>query len=281
MGDVVPFPSKPIVSAVSDIEVAIARDQWERPLILPEDGGDPVAYRRASSVVEALEDHYGLNVWKARMTAQGLAMRPDLLHSVHTATKSELNDTLEEAFVYAGGDVAARNGSTLHALTDKLNQGLDVPEGLPNNIIAMLEAYERTVLSRFEYLDGEKFVVCDPIKVAGTYDTRLRHKQTGSIHIGDLKSGQNTKYLAIKLPAQVAVYAAGKWYTLDGERESHGADRDRGLLIHLPWVEKPEDAKCELRWIDLRVGRAAIKEALRIDTFRKIKSSQTLLAVRD
>lgn len=273
---VLPFTGKQVESAKSDIEAAIPRDRWDRPKIIPVGGGKPVAYRRASTVAEVLEDHFGLNQWKIRLTCEGLAQRPDLLQAVHTAKNpKEVGEIAEQAFIHAGGDRAARNGSTLHALTEKLDNGEDIPSGLPHNIVAMLEKYA-DVTSRFEVLDTERFVVQDKIKVAGTYDRRLYDTKTGLTLIGDLKTGQNPEYLKVKTPAQVAVYAAGVWYDLDGERESTGADRDKGVFIHVPWVEDPDEAVCELRWLDLRVGRAAIKEAFRVEQFRKMKASQTM-----
>jgi hypothetical protein len=272
--------AKPIVSAKSDIELEIARDQWDRPLILPPDGvGKPVAYRRASSVAEVLEDHYGLHQWQLRLVVEGLAQRPDLVQSTHTATKREIGLIAETAMEQAGAGVASRNGTTMHALTDLHDRGLPLPKGLPANIEAMLEVYIKTT-SRLEMLDSERFVVCDAIKVAGTYDRRVRDKKTGLEVIGDLKTGQNLKYLAVKAPAQVAVYAAGDHYDLDGEREAHGADRDRGMLIWLPWTDDPSEAICELRWLDLKIGRAAIKEAMRIDTLRKLTEAQTMPRVK-
>lgn len=278
MGTVVKFP-KPIVSAKSDIESAIARDRWDRPLIIPPDGeGKPVAYRRASTVAEVLEDHYGLDMWRRRLTAEGLARRPDLVQAIHTASKKEVGEICEEAFLYAGGDTASRNGSTMHALTDALDKGEDLPQGLPSHIVAMLEKYEEA-MKRFRYLDGERFVVQDRIKVAGTYDRRLYDEVTGETIIGDLKTGQSLAHLALKTPAQVAVYAAGVHYDLDGEREPHGASKDRGLLIHLPWTDNPSEAVCELRWLDLRIGRKAIMEAFRVERFRKMTSNQTMLHV--
>jgi len=270
---------KDLVPVESEVEMLVARDQWQRPLIIPPDGGDPVAYRRASTVAEALESHFGLHQWKTRVTAQGFAMRPDLLQAVHTASKKELGELCEQAFIAAGGEAAARNGSTVHALIDRLNRGEDVPPGLPSNIVAMLEEYEKA-MERFTWLDGEQFVVQDKIKVAGTYDGRYRDDQTGMVVIGDVKTSQSLEYHAVKTPAQVAVYASGVKYDLDGNREEHGADRDRGLFIWLPWTEDPKQALCELRWLDLRVGRQAILEAMRIDKFRKIKASQTLLHVK-
>lgn len=268
-------PSKKIVSAQSDTEAAIPRDRWDRPMILPVDGGKPVAYRRASTVAEVLEDHFGLEKWRLRLTAEGLAQRPDLVQAIHTASKKEIGVICEEAIEQAGGSVASRNGTTMHALTDRLDRGESRPKGLPANINAMLDAYEHE-MERFDYLDGERFVVQDKIKVAGTYDRRLYDKETGLTLIGDLKTGQSLAHLAVKTPAQVAVYAAGVWYDLDGERTPHGADRDRGLLIWLPWTDNPAEAVCEVHWLDLRVGRDAIKEAFRVERFRKMTPDQTM-----
>ena len=277
MSTVVPFP-KPIASAVSDVEAALARDRWERPLILPPDGGEPVAYRRASTVAEVLEDHYGLNEWRRRLTAEGLAQRPDLVQSIHTASRSEIAAICEEAFIQAGGDVASRNGTTMHSLTDRLDQGLPMPKGLPKHINAMLDAYVEA-MADWEYLDGERFVVQDKIKVAGTYDRRLRSPDQRVV-IGDLKTGQSLSHLALKTPAQVAVYASGQWYDLDGERTPHGAERDWGLLIWLPWTDDPKEAICELRWLDLRIGRKAIMEAFRVERFRRLNEKQTMTHVK-
>jgi hypothetical protein len=269
--------NKPLVAAEGGIEALVERDQWDRPKIIPPGGGKPVSYRRASTVAEAIDDHYGLDVWKQRLLAQGLAQRPDLVQAIHTATKSELADICEAAMDQGGANVASRNGSTMHALTDRLDRGEDMPPGLPSNIVAMLEAYEEQ-MKRFTYLDGEQFVVQDKIKCAGTYDRRLGYED--DILIGDLKTGQNWKRIALKTAAQVAVYAAAKRYSLDGEREDHGGLRDRGVFIWLPWTEDPSDARCEVKWLDLQSGRRAIMEAFRLEDFRKIKAEQIMLDIR-
>lgn len=269
--------AKSIVSAVSDFEAAIPRDRWDRPLIIPPDGGDPRPYRRASSVAEAIEDHYGLHQWELRLTAQGLAARPDLVFAVQTAkTPRDVGKIVEEAMEQAGRNTASRNGSTVHRLTDMLDHGQDVPAGLAINVEAMIDKYIE-VTSVLEVLGTERFVVQDKIEVAGTYDRLVRvksGKHKGRVLIGDLKTGQRLQYLGVKTAGQLAAYAAGVHYDLDGDRETHGAERDWGLLIHLPWAEHPDDARCDLLWMDLRIGRKAIAEAMRIDRFRKIKHTQ-------
>lgn len=273
---VIPFPggkknptgAKPIVSVKSDIEAALPRDQWDRPLIIPPGGGDPVAYRRASTVAEVLPDQTGLSKWRARLQAEGLAKRPDLTQAIHTADRKEMAAILEEAFLYAGGGVAAKNGETLHRLTELLDNGGETPQGLPDNIKAMIDAYQKA-MADWEVLDSERFVVQDAIQTAGTYDLRLRHKPSGMVVIGDKKTSQKMDHHVLKTPAQVAVYASGVWYDLDGDRTPHGADRDWGVFVWLPWTDEARTAMCEVVPMDLRLGREIIKEARKVEKFRK------------
>lgn len=266
---------KQVVSVKADVEASLPRDQWERPLIVPPGGGKPEAYRRASTISEELEDHFGLENWKRRLTLEGLAQRPDLVQAAHTANRREKTAIIEEALDQAGANIPSRNGTTLHRLTDMLDRTGDVPAGLPANIVAMLEAYEKAT-AHLEVLDTERFTVQDKIKAAGTYDRRLYDSRHHLTLVADLKTGQSLEHMATKTPAQVAVYASGVWYDLDAEREAHGADRDRGLLIWLPWCDDPNEAMCELHWLDLRTGRMAILEAMRINKIRKLKASQTM-----
>lgn len=270
---------KPLIPAHADVEAALPRDRWERPLIIPPDGGDPVAYRRASTVAEVLDSHYGLHKWEQRLLLEGLAMSPDLVQAAHTATNKEKMLMVDTALDRAGANTASQNGTTMHRLTERLDMGEPIPSGLPPHIEAMLEKYEEATRD-LKVLDTERFVVSDKIKVAGTYDRRVYFEKYDLTLIGDLKTGQSLEHLALKTPAQVAAYASGVWYDLDAERESHGADRDRGLLIWLPWTDDPRQAICELRWLDLRIGRKAILEAFRVEKFRALRANQTMLHVK-
>lgn len=264
-----------VESVASLFEAQIPRDQWGRPKIIQPDGSLK-AYRRASSVAEVIEDHYGLNMWKLRLAIQGLAQRPDLLQAVHIAKKpGEISGIAEEAQEQAGAHVASRNGQTVHGLTENMHDGEAPPQGLTAGITAMLTEYAEA-MQRFEVLDTERFVVQDKICVAGTYDLMLKDTVTGKVLVGDLKTGKQAKYLTTKTPAQVAVYAAGQHYSLDGKREPHCADVNWGVLVHLPWTEDPEAAKCELRWLDLRQGRRNIREAFRVEKIRKMKVNDVM-----
>jgi hypothetical protein len=272
---------KPVVAAVSDVEAVVERDRWDRPLIIPPDGGEPVPYTRVTTVAETIDDKTGLARWQQREVVRGLSRRPDLVLSARTATDRELYRVADEAMEAAGSSAAARNGTTMHALTARIDQGLDIEEaGLPANVRAMLDAY-RKATERFVVLGAEQFIVQDKIKAAGTYDRRLLDTATGTVHLGDLKTGQKIEYLGLKTCQQVGIYAAGTHYETDGTRSEIGADRNRGLLIWLPYTEDPSEAFCEVRWLDLRAGREAVKLSLAVRRARALKPRDLMPVLQD
>lgn len=262
---------KELAAFDNDVEIEIPRDRWGRPMIQCAD--DVIKpYRRASTAAEALDSGAGLAIWKQRMTARGMAARPDLALAVLTAkTDKEVDAIVEAAQEQAGVKAKATIGTALHTLTEMVDKHLAIPEGLSLVTGKMLEAYE-VATRRFEVLESERFTVNDHFELAGTYDLRVRDTETGDILIGDKKTSAKLDYLALKAPAQVAVYAGGCWYDHhDGIRTSHGADPDKGLIIHLPQVDDPKDVVCEVRWLDLVFGRVAIQKAIELENFRKTK----------
>jgi len=58
--------------------VEIDRDRYGRPLVVPPNGGKPVAYTRATTIANSLDDASALTAWKMRMAAIGLTTRPDI-----------------------------------------------------------------------------------------------------------------------------------------------------------------------------------------------------------
>lgn len=279
-------------------EALILRDQWDRPLVLPPTGHKAdcaprrnnkggctcmTGYTRVSTMAETLSDSFGLNRWQKGNMLKGIAKRPDIVNAARIAANpSELYELVDLAETLGDNDVAARNGSTMHRLTELDDQGLALPDDLPDNIEAMLDAYrkERDRLGLVT-LDTEGFVVQDKIKVAGSFDKKVEiHKGEleGRCAIVDVKTGQRLNYLALKVTMQVAMYAAGAYCPDQSEpdRLPLGVDRDHGLLIWLPWVDDPKKAKCEIRRIDLAVGRKAVAQALKVRGLRGLKADQIL-----
>lgn len=286
--------SKQLVSANTGIEALVPRDQWDRPLILPPEGHNATCkprtgkgggctcmegYTRVSTMAEALSDPFGLNRYKQMNVVKGMAVRPALVTAAQVAkNKQELYAIVDEA-QDVGDDVqAARNGSTFHRVVEMWLNGQDTSH-LPENLQAMLHAYTTELAEHgFTLTEAEQFVVQDTVKTAGTFDNKVIGPD--GIYVSDTKTGQTLKYLALKTTMQVALYAASAYYDIGThERSPLGVDRDRGILMWCPWVEDPDDARCEARWLDLKLGRKAVLEAQRLREFRSLNAEQLLLRV--
>jgi hypothetical protein len=115
----------------------------------------------------------------------------------------------------------------------------------------------------------EQFCVLDALKVAGTPDRVVAYQ--GQRYIADLKTG-SIEWGALKIAMQLAVYARCSTYDIaTAERGVHGADLTKGLIIHLPAVEDPKDAVCELFWVDLVEGWNAVLVARQVREKRALK----------
>jgi hypothetical protein len=87
------------------------------------------------------------------------------------------------------------------------------------------------------------------LKVAGTPDRIVKYH--GKKYIADLKTG-NIELGVVGIAAQLAMYARSIPYDPETETrmERHGAEIDRGIIIHLPAGE----GVCNLYWVDLLKG---------------------------
>lgn len=247
----------------------IPRDRYGRPLVAPKDAGKPVPYTRVTTYISCIEDTYNLQKWMQRQVALGVASRPDLLLSVqaHRDNKAELDRICDAAREAAASSAAATIGTALHALTEALDRGEELPP-LPAGATASIEAY-RQALDGIKIRAIETFGVLDSLKVAGTADRILqigKHR-----YIADIKTG-SVDYGALKIAMQMAIYARCTPYTVEnGRGEPTGADFQKGILIHLPATDTPGEARCELKWVDLDVGWNAVLLAKRIREARAMR----------
>lgn len=248
----------------------IPRDRWQRPLIVPPDGGEPVGYTRVSTLAKALDDLSNLMTWKQRKTAEGLLRRPDLMTRLagvlangdpdtDANTKRMLNNVCSEATEAAGASTGRSAGTGFHHLTEAIDNGLE-PLFVPDSDKPRLEAY-REATADYEVLDVETFVVCDPVQSAGTFDRLLRCPD-GKVRVGDLKSGKSEALYPLATTMQLAIYAHGLRYDPDtGQRTPLHADLDltEGLLIHLP-----PSGGCQVLPLDLEKGWRAARLAAEV-----------------
>lgn len=263
----------------------IPRDQWKRPLIVPPDGGEPVAYVRVSTLAKALDDLNSLMAWRARKTAEGLVRRPDLLTRVAGAiangdpdtdwpTKRALNDVVREATEAAGATSGRSSGTGFHSLTEAIDRGLE-PLFVPDADKARLDAY-RAATAPYEVLDVETFVVCDAVQSAGTFD-RLVRCPDGAVRVADLKSGKSEADYPLATTMQLAVYAHGQRYRPELVTHARAPlhddlDLTEGLLIHLP-----PSGGCRVITLDLEKGwRAAQLAAVVHHEIRRWKAGDLI-----
>lgn len=258
----------------------IRRDRWDRPLITPPGGGDPVPYTRVSTLAKALDDLSNLMTWGERKTAEGLLRRPDLMTRLSGVlangnpdtdrqTKFYLNNICKEAKEAAGASTGASAGTGFHSLTEAIDRGAE-PMFVSDADRTRLDAY-RAAIAGLEILDIECFVVNDTVKAAGTFD-RLVRLSDGAVVVADLKSGKSEAAYPFSTTVQIATYANGERYDIaTGARSTLHADLDtsRGLLIHLP-----PSGGCALYLLDLNIGWQAAQLATQVRGFRSLKAGQ-------
>lgn len=248
---------------------AINRDRYGRPLVIPPGGGKPTAYTRCTTYIDCLEDKYNLQLWQQRMVATGLAARPDLLLAVsaHQGDKAELNRICADAREAAAASAAATTGTALHALTELVDRGQELPP-LPPGAKASLDAY-KAVMGPYKMRHIEQFLVLDTLKIGGTTDRIV--KDGRDVKIADIKTG-GIEFGALKIAMQLAVYARSWMYDIaTGERSRHDASLTEGIVIHLPATDDPDKASCELYQVDLVAGWEAVQVAMRVRAKRQLK----------
>lgn len=242
----------------------INRDRFGRPLVIPPDGGKAIPYTRCTTYVDCLEDKFNLQKWQQRMVAIGLADRPDLLLAVaaHRDDKKHLGRICDDAIEAARGSAAATTGTALHSLTEVVDRGQELPV-VPDDARRSIDAYQQTT-SGMTHLAIEQFCVLDDLQIGGTPDRVVTFD--GRNYIADVKTG-SLKWGAGKIAQQLAVYSRCQAYDVEtGQRTAlPQVDQDRAIVIHLPAGE----GRCDLYWIDIRLGWEAVQLAGRVRAFRK------------
>lgn len=246
-------------STITTVAPEVNRDHWGRPLITPPDGGKAKPYTRATTLAGTLDNLYGLMGWKQRQTALGLAAREDLLTAVaaHANDKKRLDEICEQALEASKSSAAATMGTAIHALSEKVDRGEELPP-LPAATAADLEAYRRATAD-LEPVLIEQMVVLDDLQVAGTPD-RIVRCPDGVVRIADLKTG-NVTFAAQKIAIQLALYAHGQVYDVaTGERTPlpEGLDLETAIVIHLP----AGSGTCEQVDVDIAAGWEAVEYAV-------------------
>jgi hypothetical protein len=269
----------------AEAPATVLRDGKDRPYVVPPEGGKRKAYARTTTFVGCLEDQYTVHLWQQRMTAIGLADRPDLLLSVAACRddRNALNRIVEQAREAAKANTGAITGTALHALCEQYDLGYE--PRIPAAYQADIAAY-RAATRMFEMVAIEQFCVLDKWGgVAGTPDRVIRFLD--QYYIGDIKTG-TIEFGMLKFAMQFAVYAHSKpydWRRTPGEgvevTEDFSAglrgewpgpvDLSRALLIHLPQGE----GRCDVYWVNISEGWEAVKVAAAVRAWRNRKDFLT------
>jgi hypothetical protein len=254
------------MAPLTTIPSEIPRDRWERPLVVPPGGGKAVPYTRCTTYVKCLEDTFNLERWKMRMTALGLADRPDLMLSVaaHRDDKDRLNKLTEQAMEAAKAGAAATVGTALHVLTQRHDAGQDIGV-IPDAYKEDLASYERGT-RRLDILGIERFTVLDDLQIGGTHDRTVAYR--GSNYIADVKTGTIDWGMGT-IAMQLAVYAHSVLYdhTSQARQDLPDVSLERAILIHLPAGQ----GACTLKWVNIAAGWHAVQLATRVRAWRKRK----------
>ncbi|MFI1655604.1 hypothetical protein ACH4ZU_11955 [Streptomyces sp. NPDC020472] len=285
----------------------IPRDGWDRPLVVPKQGGRPGALTRATTFIDCIEDKSALSDWKSRNTLIGAAKRPDLLDVVRQLDpqdpggKRRLNQLAEQAQEIAGANVKREKGTHLHTLSEYVDRGEPLPAGTSVQDQLDMAAY-LTETSAFTVRAVERFVAVSELRTGGTFDRLLEYSGPGpdgehieGLFIGDLKTG-TVEYSRLKMAMQLAVYSRGEFYDYTrfpvdpADRKAfaawkkrevpaaeaaeayaplHGVSQKWGVIINLP----AGSGECTLHWVDLEIGWAAARLALEVRATRSVKGA--------
>ena len=255
------------------------RDRWGRYLVVDSETGKLVGLTRATTISGSLDDKTNLIDWKARTVIIGLTTRPDLV-ALAAATdptdKRALNDIAERASDAGGATLRRDLGTAVHGFfaARVADPAAPVPKPYDADVAAILAAIDA---AGFDIVAGmvERMVVLWRHKIAGTFDLLLRDRNTGTLHIADLKTGSSLLG-ALGFATQLSIYAQADVLYQQGAAADGSEDitepmpevsRSLGFILHC----QPGTALCDIHALDLTIGAEALELAMQVREARKAK----------
>lgn len=203
--------------------------------------------------------------------------------------KDEVKDLLRQARRLGGEDSKSGLGTSIHRYCHLRDIGAEVEYPIPG-MEPWLDAYARK-MAAFDVLADERFVVCDEVCSAGSFDRLLRANRDiligkkvvipeGTILIGDIKSGAHDANYAMKPTVQTAIYSRSEFYDQEtGKREPFDCSLTQAVLIHVPFHAGGEP-RCDIYVLDIGEGWRLAKMAVQVPAARKMKvGKRALLAL--
>jgi hypothetical protein len=167
-----------------------------------------------------------------------------LQYAAGKAFKDAVNVIANELLEIGGVHEKANRGTNLHALTELVDNGQNLPGGdeVSATDRASVAAYTAALeAAGIKVVAAETVVVNDAVRYAGRLDRIVMYRPEGAQRakrcVADIKTGR-IDYGFTKIEQQVAMYADGEGYDLEtGERTPLRVDKHLGLLIHMPQGE--------------------------------------------
>lgn len=252
------------------------RDRHKRPLIRPVGGdGKSKAYRRPSSYVGNVTYGPGLTFYSMVHALMGLAESPkdfERLQDIvsggmcsYEQVKADrrMRPLIERLKRMGGIDVKPTRGSQVHELTECVDLGRPIPDGLRDVLGPRVDQYVAMYQDVLADLGlrpvmVEQFLVSDEFEAAGTadrvYECDLVAPDGERVTrvIGDIKTGQTR----IDHAAQMAIYASANLYDhRDGSRDPINVSQGWAILVQMDL----EELTCTPYWVSLEYGRTVIE----------------------
>ena len=251
------------------------RDRYGRYLIPDPDTGKERPWTRATTWAKTCSDTFGLTKWELRMTALGLAKRPDLLAQVATVTdpddrdaKKLLDGVCEDAKEAAGSSIRRNLGTALHAMTEHIDAGRDFT--VPDAHRADIDAYRAAVADlTIDPRHIERIVTVPSLGIAGTFDRLVTHD--GRLMVADLKTGKDVLYGMGEIAIQLALYAnaATIYDAATGTHEPMPeVSKVTALVFHLP----VGNGECTIYEVDIAAGWEMAQVCGTVRDWRKRKN---------
>jgi hypothetical protein len=261
------------------IAIPTRRDRWGRYEVVDPKTGKLVGLTRATTISGSLDDKTNLIAWKARTVIVGLATRPDLvaLAGVTDATDKRTLDDIAERASDAGGATLRRDlGTAVHGFfaARVADPAAKVPAPYDADVAAILAALDEHGLEIVEGM-SERMVVLWRHRIAGTFDLIVRERNTGTLHLVDLKTGSSLLG-ALGFSTQLSIYAQADVLYQQGAAADGSEDvaepmpevsQSLGFILHC----QPGTARCDVHALDLTVGAEALELAMQVREMRKAK----------
>lgn len=261
----------------------VRRDRWGRYKVLHPEGKQPEGYTRATTVAKALDDQTALIAWKSRVTAEGLAARPDLYAQIDDVKndRKQFNQLVEKAAEAGGATIRRDLGTQLHSILERAftDNTYEPPAAHADDVQAVRDALQTHGYRVMpEYC--EQICVNDTLKVAGTFDLVLQSLSYPSeMLIADIKTGSNVTYGALAFAVQLSIYANADALYVQGEKADGSQDQrhpmpnvhdHEAIIVHI----EPGSGVCTLHHLNLDYG--LVELAVEV---RKLRAQQKQLMI--